>query len=307
MSGRLRLLAPLLGVAAGGLACAGHAPARATATPPGQPAAPGRLATWVWDEATVQDAVARRGLLDFARQRGIGTLFVQAAPGYDAGPGFAALAALVDGAANLGTSIVLVGGDPAWSLPDHRDQALAFVRRAAELEARLAAAGLPRAGRVLFDVEPYLLPEWRTAREQTAASYVELVRAVRAAGRAASLEVWQTIPFWFPEVESAGQPLTRLVLDESAGVVVMAYRNRADDVRALAGPILDEGARRGRPVIVAVETMCVDPPRVTFCGQTGHELRAALDVLVQAFRPAPAFAGLAVHKYASWATLEATP
>jgi hypothetical protein len=202
---------------------------------------------------------------------------------------------------------VLVGGDPAWSLPDRRNDAIAFVGRAGELEARLAAAGLPRAGRVLLDVEPYLLPGWRTAREQTTASYLELLRAVRAAGRAASLEVWQTIPFWFPELQSAGQPLTGLVLDESAGVVVMAYRNRAEDVRALAGPILDEGARRGRPVIVAVETTCVDPPRVTFCGQTGRELRAALDVLARAFRPAPAFAGIAVHKYDSWATLEATP
>jgi hypothetical protein len=303
------LLAPLLlhGVAGGGCACSGHASSPATRTPPGQREAPGRLATWVWDEATVEDAAARRGLLEFARQKGIDTLFVQAGAGYDAAPGFAALAALVDGAAKVGTSIVLVGGDPAWSLPDHRQDAVAFVRRAAALEARLAAAGLPRAGRALLDVEPYLLPEWRTARERTAASYVELVRAVRAAGRAASLQIWQTIPFWFPEVASGGQPLTGLVLDESDGVVVMAYRNRADDVRALAGPILDEGARRGRPVIVAVETTCVDPPRVTFCGQTGHELRAALDVLARAFRPAPAFAGLAVHKYASWATLEATP
>jgi hypothetical protein len=249
----------------------------------------------------------RRGLLDFARQRGIDTLFVHAGAGAEGAAAFAGLAALVDGAAKQGTSVVLVGGDPAWSLPEHRSDATAFVARAGRLEARLAAAGLPRAGRVLLDVEPYLLPEWRTERERTATAYVELVRAVRAAGRSASLEVWQTIPFWFPEVQSAGQPLTGLVLDESAGVVVMAYRNRADDVRALADPILEAGARRGRPVIVAVETTCVDPPRVTFCGQTGRELRAALDVLARAFRPAPAFAGLAVHKYASWATLEARP
>ena len=300
-------LATVLAAGAAGLACAGHPPSRTTETPSGRGAAPGRLATWVWDDATVQDAAARRDLLDFARQRGIDTLFVHAGPGYDAAPGFAALAALVEGAAKQDASIVLVGGDPAWSLPEHRSEAADFVGRAGRLEARLVAGGLPHAGRVLLDVEPYLLPEWRAARERAAASYVELLRAARAAGRAASLEVWQTIPFWFPEVLVDGQPLTGIVLDESAGVVVMAYRNRADDVRALATPILEEGARRGRPVIVAVETMCVDPPHVTFCGQTSHQLGVALNGLERAFRSAPAFAGLAVHKYASWATLEATP
>ena len=304
---RFLLLAPLVAAGALGLACAGHAAVRTTEAPSKRAAAPGGRATWVWDEATVQDVAARRRLLDFARQRGIDTLFVHAGPNYDAAQGFAALAALVEGAAKQGASIVLVGGDPAWSLAEHRGEAAEFVARAGRLEARLAAGGLPRAGRVLLDVEPYLRPEWRAAREQAVASYVELLRAARAAGRSASLEVWQTIPFWFPEVLVAGQPLTAIVLDESAGVVVMAYRNRADDVRALAAPILEEGARRGRPVIVAVETMCIDPPRVTFCGQTGRQLGTALDGLERAFRSAPAFAGLAVHKYASWATVEATP
>ncbi|HEY1434799.1 MAG TPA: hypothetical protein VGG65_05445 [Thermoanaerobaculia bacterium] len=304
---RLLFLAPLIAAGAVGLACAGHAAPRATETPSGRVAAPGGLATWVWDEATVQDAAARRRLLDFAQRRGIHTLFVHAGPGYDAAPGFAALAALVEGAGKQGASIVLVGGDPAWTLPDHRSEAAEFVARAGRLEARLATRGLPRAGRVLLDVEPYLRPEWRAAREQAVSSYVEFLRAARAAGRTASLEVWQTIPFWFPEVLVAGQPLTRVVLDESAGVVVMAYRNRTDDVRALAAPILEEGARRDRPVIVAVETMCIDPPRVTFCGQTGRQFGAALDGLEHSFRSAPAFAGLAVHKYASWATVEATP
>ena len=84
----------------------------------------------------------------------------------------------------------------------------------------------------------------------------------------------------------------------------MAYRNREGDVQSLAAPLLARAAKRGRPVVVAVETMCIDPPRVSFCGQTPAELASALDHLSLSLRSSPAFAGLAVHNYASWAQLE---
>jgi hypothetical protein len=276
---------------------------------PGAPAAGPRpsLATWVWDAPTVASSAARGELLAFAKRHGVATLFVHADKSFDADRGFDGLAALVREAARQGASVTLVGGDPAWSLPDHKDDVVAFVRRAASLEARLAAAGLPRARRVLLDVEPYALPAWRSARERGASDYLLMARAARDAGRAAGLEVWHTVPFWYGEISVGGRPLEGLVLDEAAGVVVMAYRDRAADVRALADPLLAAAAKRGRPVVVAVETKCIEPARVTFCGQTGASFGAALETLAGAFAPAPAFAGLAVHQYHSWAKLEAGP
>ena len=50
--------------------------------------------------------------------------------------------------------------------------------------------------------------------------------------------------------------------------------------------------------------MCIDPPRTTFCGQTARALAEALDHIALALRASAAFAGLAVHMYASWATLD---
>jgi hypothetical protein len=241
--------------------------------------------------------------LAFARAKGVDALFVQAVPGYEQGPGFEALARLVEAAAAQGVSITLVGGDPAWALRSHRADAVAFLERARRIEAALAARGLPRSGRVLFDVEPYLLPAWRTSPEATAAEYAALLRALRDAGRAASLDTWHTIPFWFSRASVGGRSLEAVVLEQSAGVVLMAYRNRADDVKALASPVLERAAPLGKPVIVAVETTCVDPPRVTFCGQPAGALAGALDHIALTLRGAPAFAGLAVHKYASWAAL----
>ena len=265
---------------------------------------PGRLGTWVWDEATVRSSDARRDLLAFARGKRVDVLFVHAAAAYDHDPGFAALAALVEAASAQGLSITLVGGDPSWALPSHHADALAFIERARRLQARLAARGLALSGRVLFDVEPYLLPEWRSALDTTVAAYVELLRALQKAGRAASLDVWQTVPFWFPKHALAGRPLDQIVLEQSAGVVLMAYRNHAADVRALAAPLLARAEKLARPVVVAIETMCIEPPQVTFCGQSTAEVAGALDDIGLALRASSAFAGLAVHNYASWTKLE---
>jgi hypothetical protein len=290
-------------LAAASLACAPRMP-RPTGAPPGSHAAADGRATWVWDEATVLGAAERDDLLAFARAKGIAVLFVQEATGYEQGGGFEALAALVQGASRQGASVTLVGGDPSWALTAHHGDALQFVTRAQRIEARLSARGLPRSGRILFDVEPYLLPEWRTAAEASRLAYAQLLHLVAEAGRAAGLGVWHTIPFWFPTIDAGGRPLDEVVLEQSAGIVVMAYRNRPDDVEALAAPVLAGAAKKGKPAIVAVETMCIDPPHVTFCGQTAAAFHTALEQIALGLRGSTAFAGLAVHKYASWAALE---
>ncbi|HVV16423.1 MAG TPA: hypothetical protein VHH90_04400 [Polyangia bacterium] len=273
----------------------------------GEPVAPrslGHLGTWVWDQATVTSDAGRSDLLAFARRKGIDLLFVHATAAYETPGGFAALAALAEGASRAGASVVTVAGDPAWAQPEHQAVALGAVQRAARLDQRLAARGLPRSGRILFDVEPYLLPGWRAAPDRAAAEYDRLLPALRRAAHEAGLQVWHTIPFWYRTMTVAGQSLEDRVLAASDGVVVMAYRNRAEDVQAVAAPVVDRGARQGRPVLVAVETTCVDPPQVSFCGRSGGELARALDRVASGLRGSPAFVGLAVHSYPGWVRLD---
>jgi hypothetical protein len=262
------------------------------------------LATWVWDQATVTSEHARRDLLAFARAKRIDLLFVDAAPAYDAPEGFAALAALHEAAARQGTAITLVAGEPSWALPAHHADALAQVERLACLEAQLAARGLPGSRRILIDIEPYLLPAWRSARERTAAAYDHLILALRIAAHRAGLKVWHTIPFWFREVNVLGDRLDDRVLTSSDGVVIMANRNQSSAVRILVEPVLERAAHHARPAIVAVETTSANTPEVTFFGRPGGELTAALGRLSQELRGRPAFAGLAVHSYPGWAHLD---
>jgi hypothetical protein len=263
-----------------------------------------QLASWVWDQATVISEDARRDLLAFARNKRIDLLFVDAAPIYDTPAGFSALADLHQAAAQQGTAIALVAGDPSWVMPDRHDEAVAHVNRAARLQAQLAERGLPSSGRILVDVEPYLLPAWRVARERTAADYDRLASTLQAAAHQAGLQIWHTIPFWFREVTVAGQALDDRVLAAADGVVVMAYRNQPSAVRDVMEPVLERAARRGRAVIVAVETTNMNPPEISFCGRPASELTATLERLSLGFAGRPAFAGLAVHSYPGWVRLD---
>jgi hypothetical protein len=261
------------------------------------------MATWVWDEATILDAERRRALLAFTRARGVQVLFVHASATFEQSSGFEEFASLVAAASSQGTEVTLVAGDPSWIFPAHQAAAVAFLDRARRLADRLAARGLSPSRNVLFDVEPYLLPEWKSEPARTGEHYVQFLHVLSQAGGEAALEIWHTIPFWFASYEIDGRSLGQLVLERSRGVVVMTYGNRAGDVATLATPILRGADRLRRPVVVAVESAGAFPPSVSFWGGTAAEFAGALRDVARVLGASPAFFGLAVHKYGSWAML----
>ena len=274
-------------------------------TPPTRKAVgePARISTWVWDRDTAVRPEAQRSLLDFSRSRNIGTLFVQASSDYDAGGEFDEFARLAEGAAAQAVAVVLVGGDPSWALAAHHADAVAFLRLAERLGDRLGRRNLPVVHRVLFDIEPYLLQEWKTSPEIVEKQYVTLLETLQDTGRSAAIGVWHTIPFWLSERMVDGKSLDRTVLEHSDGVVVMAYRNKATDVVSVATRTLQHATELGKPAVVAVETKCVEPPYVSFCGASSESFDETLLRLASTLRSFPSFAGIAVHHYPSWRAL----
>jgi hypothetical protein len=281
-------------------------PSSATVSAQPAPARP-VMATWVWDEASVLQAEQRQRLLAFVRAKSVDLLFVHASPTLEQDPGFEAFASLVEAASLQGAQVTLVAGDPTWIFPAHHVEATAFLERTRRLSDRLTARKLPSTPRVLFDVEPYLLSEWKRTPARTAKMYAELLQVLQETSRRVELEIWHTIPFWFASYEMEGRLLGETVLGRASGVVVMTYRNHAGEVASLAAPILRGADRLQRPVIVAVETAFIDPPHARFCGRTAADFADALRDIARAIGSSPAFAGLAVHKYSSWAMMLPDP
>ena len=156
-----------------------------------------------------------------------------------------------------------------------------------------------------YDVEPYLLADWKVRPEVVERQYVALLASLRSATRAAGLALWITIPFWFGHQPYEGRTLDREALRYGDGVVIMAYRNSVGGVIRAAEEVLrhadDTEACR---LVVAVETSCSEPADTTMCGTSAIALEGELAEIRNRLRQFRSFAGLAVHQYDNWRRLQ---
>jgi hypothetical protein len=211
-------------------------------------------------------------------------------------------------AAAHGLSVELLFSSDAWIYPQNQPQAVSLVSRAARFAAGLSGTK-PTA--LHFDIEPYLLPEWKAgAEERIASEYLDLLREIEAArGR---LPVHVDIPFWFCSTPvawpsgSASRPLDQPVLAIVDGCTVMDYRNTAvgaDGIVADGSGTLVDADAAGKPLVIGVETNPVPPAIVTFRRLGAEAVDAQLAVVDDLFEGDPAFAGTAVEDYRGYREL----
>jgi hypothetical protein len=262
-----------------------------------------RLATWVWTSETVFETEQRRAFFAFAQAHAINTLYLQHSPQYGEPAGFAILVEFLLQTRAAGIEVTFVAGDPSWALNQHHARAAGLLEETGRLNQRLKAAGAPLVRGVQYDVEPYLLADWKARPGVVEPQYVALVADLHQAARREGVELWLTVPFWFEHHPFGSTTLDRVVSDYVDGIVVMAYRDTPAGVVKAAERVLDHAAPAGRPVVVAIEINCAQPAGVALClasqaqlGQALAELRARLDQFAT-------FSGLAVHQYAYWRAL----
>ncbi len=261
------------------------------------------LGTWVWRKETVLGGDERQTLIDFARRRGVTDLYVAIADEYETPEGLHALADLLRGARQAHIQLTWVCGDPTWALSTHHAGALAMIDWAVRVNALLREQSLPPIFALQYDVEPYLLPEWKAAPETVEPQYLALLAKLRDATRAASFELWLDLPFWLDERSFQGTPLGKLAIRSADGIVIMAYRSTAEGIVDKATALLGEPDARARSVVVAIETSCREEPLTTLCGISPPALDRTLSEVQGRLGSFEAFAGLAVHPYEGWRAL----
>lgn len=260
-------------------------------------------ATWVWTSETVLVLEQRRALLAFAQAHRVNALYLQYSPKYEETAGFSEVAEFLRQARTLGIDVTLVAGDPRWALTLHHATALALIDNTGRLNRRLAEAGAPKVRAVQYDVEPYLLAEWKTQPMTVEPQYANLLVKLHEAAKREGLELWLTLPFWFEHHRFGSTTLDRLALDVADGIVVMAYRDTLTRVVRAAQALLEHANAVGRPVVVAIETSCRQPPEITFCSASQRELESALTAIQANLSRFRVFSGIAVHQYAYWREL----
>jgi hypothetical protein len=289
-------------------ACVGHT--SSVSTSPAVPAPFGssptshrgdaRVGTWMWRKETVLGANERQRLLDFAKEKGVTELYVAIADEYEGSGGLAALAELVRRAQRLAIQIFWVCGDPSWALSAHHARAIAVIEWAARINALLRNLALPEIRGLQYDVEPYLLPEWKASPGSVEPQYAALLAELRDATQAAGFELWLDVPFWLGQRSFQGTSLGRLAAGASDGIVIMAYRNTVTGIVEKATDLLRDSDAKPRSVVVAVETGCREEPVTTLCGISATALDSARVEIRKRLGSFGAFAGLAVHPYEGW-------
>lgn len=241
----------------------------------GATARAGLDALWVWDtRELLANPETRSAFLDLVESVGIDRVFLHLvpAPGLRKHDGFvpfdpATMGALVAEIRRRGALVYALDGSPRYALRDQHVGVLRTVRRVVEHNRN--AAPEERFFGVRFDIEPYVLPEFRGRREEILGDYLDLVERMSRITRRSELRLGLDIPFWLDGLrDEAGEPLTlvrdgvrRSVLAHLLGqvddVVVMSYRTSAGGANgsvALSLGELDEAAEAGAEVYLGLET-----------------------------------------------------
>lgn len=235
-----------------------------------------RRALWVWNTAELlANSGDRDRFLSFVAAQRIDRIFLYlpAAEGRAPAAGFVpfdgdAVGPLVQELSERGARTYALDGDPDYIRPENREGVLRTVRRVADFNRGVPAAG--RFAGVHYDVEPYLARGFQGPRRaEIFERYVGLISDLAAAAHEGDLSVGVDIPFWLDERDEAtGEPfdvdvggLRRPVLDEVLShvddVAVMAYRTTAFGPNGVVTHASREVARAsaaGVGVYVGLET-----------------------------------------------------
>ncbi len=276
-------------------------------TGPTESPAPGgpSLATWLWESAPILDEKERETFFAFAKEEKVGEAFVHAAARFEDAESFGRLVAFVEQAEKRRIAVTLTAGEAGWALAEQHERALQKLSFVTRVRDALKAKGVNWKARVQFDIEPYTLPLWQSERAALVDSYVRLLSELRASASSSDIELWLVVPFWFDHHPSPDADTTLLdaVVAKSDGIVVMAYRNEGSAIADLVGEELRAATAQNRRLVVAVETTCVKPDRITFCGMERAALRESLRFVDAQLSKSAAYRGLAVHDYEAFREL----
>ncbi|WP_270168752.1 hypothetical protein [Paenibacillus sp. SYP-B4298] len=257
------------------------------------------LATWVWESTDWMDDGGR--LLSFAKEQGVNVIFLHIdRTSQDMEP----YRRFIEQAHRLGIEVEALGGDPSWGLAAYRQEVEAFLRwiegyqRSAPEQARWDG--------VHVDIEPYLLEEWEQERATVVREWRESAAYVAHwVRKELSLRVSADVPSWIHTIDDEqGESLGTWMLEQFDCIVLMNYRNAAlghNGIMDRALPMVQEGTRLGKPVLIGLETGPTDEgAHTTFYGQDSSSLWQQMSITHLFMQWYSGYQGFSIHDYRNW-------
>lgn len=214
---------------------------------PAQVASDGLRAAWVWNAKRWLDNPQK--LVDEAKALGFQRFYI-ALDMLDGDPGVAnadRLSHFIDLAAGSQIAVWAVEGDPDMALPAGREHALQRLQAIQRYQASVPQAS--RLGGVQYDIEPYLLPLYRTRPQEVGRQWAQTLRELAVQSK---LKLDMVLPFWLPQ-SPMGSPVLEALRETADSITIMAYRTTGLAIQQVAEPLLAWGTAQDMPVYVALE------------------------------------------------------
>ncbi len=270
---------------------------------------------WVWRFEWIATPESREELLGFCEKHGYNLVLMQVHLDDNSGtPVFrdpVAMRKLVIDAAARGIAVEALNGEKSMALEENWPRTLAILDAILTFNETLPDNA--KLAGVHYDIEPYLLPEWKEGGEKRLkimedllAFYVLAKAKIERQGMALACD----IPFWFDEKVSEGDScilefnsetknLHQHIQDLCDYVGIMSYRRHATGNNSVTQHVESELAyaeKIGKLVMTALETVELkDVPQITFYGQPEEDFWNTQAEVIEALKDRPGFGGMLTH------------
>lgn len=260
------------------------------------------VATWLWNTYAIWKE--KEKTLDFLAQNGVNLLYLQIDEDIPAD----IYRTFIREAADRGIEVHALGGAPNWVLPQQQTKLYQFIQWVKTYNN--SARPIERFNGIHLDVEPYVLPQWRSDPDtilgfwmDTVSGFVEEVKSDSYLTTGVDLPVWLS-GFSVRDGYGGRTTLSSWMIHKLDQVTLMAYIDNAQGIIKAVSNELDEAEKAGTPVIVGVETFNNYEPNSSFYAKGRTQMMSELNTVVQTLSSKSSFAGYAVHEYESWASLK---
>ncbi len=258
-------------------------------------------ATWIWNAKLITEQ--QEDIIAFAKANGINMIYLHVEQKDIAVQQYRSF---IKAASLAGIKVDALGGDPYWALAANQasiGNLIAWVK-----EYNKTAAEDEQFHGIHVDIEPYLLPRWKTDRESVLRQWMENIGyAVHETKKDAKLAVSADLPFWVNTLTVPGESekVSSWMIRHLDSITLMAYRNYAHGhngiVDIVQGIMNDANEQERASIIVGVNIMkSSEGKNVSFHKEGTAEMKNQLTILQDELSKYNAFAGSAIHDYESW-------
>ncbi len=261
--------------------------------------------TWIWDAAVIK--TDQNSIFQFAKDNKLTTIYLH----IDTDINRAVYQQFVRAANERQLKVEALGGNPNWALNSNQARIKEFITWVANYNA--AVDPKERFQGLHFDIEPYLLSDWKLNKLKVIENWIDSMRFIEKETKATKIPVTLDVPFWVSTIKipNTNYNLSAWLLEKFDCLVIMDYRNFAignDGIVENAKTMLREASTLKKQIVIAVDTaQSAESARTTFYSMSMESMEKELQLVEKNLSVYTSYAGIAVHDYKNWKEMNGKP